>query len=118
MVLLGKLSYAIKNQLMACTIFILCLSLVLYSIRIGGFHAVKGPIRGDFHARKRSIIWRSKSWKLILDIEVDHDQPAGEWRLLIVDCLQITMNSSWTSTWTVAVSVHHTPSKTFLSSDC
>ena len=45
LVMLRQLSYAIA----------ICLSLVLYGIRIGGFHAHKGPSRGGFHARKKSI---------------------------------------------------------------
>ena len=41
---LGQLSYAIKNQLV--TSKAPCSSLVLYGIRIGVFHAQKGPIIG------------------------------------------------------------------------
>ena len=47
--MLRQQSYAIKNQLVAKippTRDIFCSSLVLYSIRIVGFHARKGPIIG------------------------------------------------------------------------
>ena len=48
--LLRQLSYAIKNQglwdEMPPTRGISCLSLVLYGIRLGGFHAVKGSVIG------------------------------------------------------------------------
>ena len=40
-----------------------CLSLVHYGLREGGFRSGKGPLRGNFHARKESIIRRSYAIK-------------------------------------------------------
>ena len=48
MVLLRQLFSAIKNQLKAPKAIrgISCLSLVLFGVRLGGFHALKGSIKG------------------------------------------------------------------------
>ena len=75
--MLRQQSYAIKNQLVASKSFrrqnnpiggyFACSSLVLYGIRIVGFHARKGPITGGFMHRKVLLLAPMK----MLDISQD-----------------------------------------------
>ena len=83
--MLRQLSYAIKNQLVAKIPplgGISCSSLVLYVIRIVGFHARKGPIRGGFMHGKNllgaPLIGPFSAWKLIIPYAIKNQRGASK----------------------------------------
>ena len=83
--MLRQLSYAIKNQLVAKIPplgGISCSSLVLYVIRIGGFHARKESIRGapnrTFPCMKPPLIGPFRAWKPTIPYAIKNQRGASK----------------------------------------